>query len=383
MRILGIETSCDETAAAVAEGDLNSKRPLRLISSVVASSADLQAKYGGIVPEQAARQQLKAMIPTLWECLIKISPKSEIPNSKQSFREIQRHGEGIDVIAITVGPGLVGSLLVGVETARTLAYLWQKPIIPVNHLVAHLYANWIETENSLGSSLRGKTGILPEFPAIGLVVSGGHTDMVFMKDHRRLKLVGSTRDDAAGECFDKSARLLGLPYPGGPEIAKLAEEWRDKNHKLQSTKVKLNLFPRPLSDQENFDWSFSGLKTAVLRETRKVQAERGEGWTKDVPRLAAEVQEAICDSLIIKLQRAIVKFKPKSVLVAGGVAANKRLVEKLIQLNKGALWSLMVPPPKLCTDNGGYIAASAFYRYHPSHWRKVKVDAGLTITTSV
>lgn len=334
MRILGIETSCDETAAAVvANGQ-------EIISSVVATSADIHAKFGGIVPEEAARQQIKSIIPVIKESL-----------TASSIKEI-------DSIAITVGPGLIGSLLVGVETAKTLSYLWKKPIIPVNHLVAHIYANWINQNP-------------PPFPALALVVSGGHTDLVLLKKDCVIEWVGGTRDDAAGEAFDKSARLLGLPYPGGPAISTEAEKYISKN-----PRASLSYFPRPLVEEENFDWSFSGLKTAILRGVQKQ-----DNLKKETPRLAAEIQEAIVDVLVIKTQKAIDKYKPKSFLLAGGVAANKRLTEKFSQV-LGEV-EFRVPPPRLCTDNGAYIAAYAFYNYKPTSWKEIVPNPNLTITGQV
>jgi len=197
MNILGIETSCDETAAAVI------KDGTKILSNVVASSADMHAETGGIIPENAARQQIKSIIPVITSVLEKAKIGSE----------------EIDVIAVTSGPGLIGSLLVGIETAKTLSLLWDKPIIPANHLSAHIYANWISNKK------------VPEFPALALVVSGGHTDIVLMKDHGKLEWIGGTRDDAAGEAFDKTARLLGLPYPGGPAISAEAEKYMTKTLK--------------------------------------------------------------------------------------------------------------------------------------------------------
>ena len=227
LKILGIETSCDETAAAVIENGT------KILSNVVASSVDMHAETGGIIPENAARQQIKSIIPVISSALKKANV-----NKKD-----------IDAIAVTYGPGLIGSLLVGIETAKTLSLLWKKPIIPVNHLVAHIYGNWL-TEKGI-----------PKFPALALVVSGGHTDLVLMKKHGEMKWIGGTRDDAAGEAFDKSARLLGLPYPGGPAISAEADKYLANN-----SKAGLKFFPRPMISENNFDWSFSGLKTAVLNE---------------------------------------------------------------------------------------------------------------------
>lgn len=332
MKILGVETSCDETAAAVVE------EGTKILSSTVASSAAMHAKTGGVIPEEAARQQVRSILPVINEAL----------GDKE-----------IEAIAVTVGPGLIGSLLVGVETAKTLSFLWKKPLIPVNHLVAHIYANWLN-------------GSPPSFPALALVVSGGHTDLVLMRKHGVLEWIGGTRDDAAGEAFDKSARLLGLPYPGGPSIAAEAS-------KLSPAKVKLNLFPRPMVGEPNFDWSFSGLKTAVMRE---VAANKKKNTRQS---LAAEVQEAIVDVLVQKTLAAVKKFKPKSLLLAGGVSANTRLREKFeseIKKNNPNV-DLRFPPPNLCTDNAAYIASSAFFNFSPAPFKGVGVSPDLTIVGQV
>lgn len=342
MRILGIETSCDETTAAVVEDGK------KILSNVVASSAKMHEKTGGIIPEQAARQQVKSIIPVIEAAL----SQDMLDSSK------------IGSIAVTVGPGLIGSLLVGVETAKTLSLLWKKPVIGVNHLAAHIYANWLETDKE------------PVFPALALVVSGGHTDLVLMKDHGKLTWIGGTRDDAAGEAFDKAARLLGLPYPGGPAISKEAEK-----HLAKHPSTKLNFFPRPMMAEKSFDWSFSGLKTAVLRQTQnsknKIKKER----------LAAEIQEAITDVLVKKTLRAVKKYRPKSLLLAGGVAANNRLRKKfkLKVENLPASWRVdfRVPPPDLCTDNATYIASYAYFNYSPIPWQKVKVNPRLSIAGQV
>lgn len=360
MRILGIETSCDETAAAVVEDGT------KILSNVVASSAEMHAKTGGIIPEQAARQQIKSIIPVIDQSLT---------ISHQSL-------ENIDAIALTVGPGLIGSLLVGVETAKTLSFIWNKPIIPVNHLAAHIYANWLKVNKK------------PKFPALALVVSGGHTDLVLMKDHPskgrgKLSWIGGTRDDAAGEAFDKTARLLGLPYPGGPAISDEAEKFKVKN-----PNVKLKMFPRPMIDEDNFDWSFSGLKTAVLRKVKEQESKRVKEKLT-VPGLAAEIQEAIVDVLVEKTIRAAKLYKPKSLLLAGGVAANKRLREKfkLAISHQPLAIKFFVPPPKLCTDNATYIAAYANFNYprfakasrgeSPIPWKEIKAEPGLNIVGEI
>lgn len=348
MLILGIETSCDETAASLVENGT------KILANVVTSSAQIHAKAGGIIPEQAARQQLIWIIPVISEALKRGCGWSPQKNSPPP----------IDAIAVTIGPGLIGSLLVGIETAKTLAVVWKKPIVPVNHLVAHIYANWLKVE--------GKNNRHPLFPALALVVSGGHTDLILMKGHGKLLWIGGTRDDAAGEAFDKCARLLGLAYPGGPSISKEAEKFF-KNP--ESKKQKLNLFPRPLLKEKNFDFSFSGLKTAVLREVK------GESLSKKtIQRLAAEIQEAIVDSLIAKSIKAIKKYRPKSFLLAGGVAANKRLRNKFIfQIKNEILQVFHVPTSDLCTDNAAYIASFAFFNFKPKTLKKIIAKPDLTI----
>ncbi|MBI2600564.1 tRNA (adenosine(37)-N6)-threonylcarbamoyltransferase complex transferase subunit TsaD [Candidatus Daviesbacteria bacterium] len=311
--ILGIETSCDETAAAVLRQENNR---ITILSNVVASSADLQAKYGGVIPEQAAREQLKSIIPVIQESL-----------QVSGYR-----GQDINAIAVTYGPGLIGSLLVGVETAKTLAYIWNKPLIPVNHLIGHFYANWIGNSS-------------PKFPCLGLLVSGGHTDLVLFTSHGKYEYLGGTRDDAAGECFDKCARLLGYPYPGGPQIAKLAQKGDPKAFN----------FPRPMLNSKNLDFSFSGLKTAfanILKEDLRAKKED----------LAASLEAAIIDSLVIKTVKAAQKYEVEQIIVAGGVAANQELVRKLKVKSEKLKVKLHVPPPYLCTDNAAMIAAAAYYQ---------------------
>lgn len=335
MIILGIETSCDETAAAIVENGN------KILSNVVASSIEFHQKTGGIIPEIAAREQVKCIIPVIQKaienCRLKISD--------------------LDGIAVTSGPGLIGSLLVGVETAKTLAYTWQKPLIPVNHLQAHLYANWLIPEIEI-----------PKFPAIGFVVSGGHTDLILMKNHGKIKWLGGTRDDAAGECFDKCARLLKLGYPGGPAISQAAKEF---NPKKIDAKIKL---PRPMIKDDNFDFSFSGLKTAVLN---KVKEQEKEKIKINISQFAYEIQEAITDVLLAKTLRAIKKHRVKSIILAGGVTANPCLREKF----KSSILNskLFIPPPNLCTDNATFIATNAFFCYQPVPWQKVKADSSLEI----
>lgn len=337
MKILAIETSCDETAAAiVCDGQ-------KVLSNVVASSSEMHTKTGGIIPEVAARQQLTSIMPVIDEAISLAAISSD----------------EIDKIAVTTGPGLVGSLLVGVETAKTLTRLWGKPIIPVNHMMGHVYACWLNGQ--------------PIFPAMALVVSGGHTDLIYMKGHAEAELIGTTRDDAAGECFDKCARLLGLPYPGGPSVSMAANNFQSSNPNFS-----LRLFPRPMIDSKDFDWSFSGLKTAVLNKVNKVESLTKE----DVDMLAAEVQEAICEVLVKKSLRAAKQYMPKSFLLSGGVAANKKLREKFADEFSSSLTgiTLHVPEPSFCTDNAAMIGAAAYYIERSTDWKNVFVDPQLTTT---
>lgn len=338
MIILGIETSCDETAAAII------KDGKEILSTIIATSVDMHAKTGGIIPEQAAREQVKSILPVVNEAL-ETSHLTE---------------KDIDAIAVTVGPGLIGSLLVGVETARTLAWVWNKPVVPVNHLVGHIFANWLIST--------------PALPALALVVSGGHTDIVKIWDDYTIEWMGGTRDDAAGEAFDKSARLMGLGFPGGPAISKAAAL-----HHQTTPGVKL---PRPLLNDKGFDFSFSGLKTAVLREVTK-RKELNEWNTPSINQLAYEVQEAITDVLIQKTLRAVKETEINTLLVSGGVAANSRLREKFLeQIEKTKMdVQLHIPPPIFCTDNAAMIATAATYIYKPTTWEQITTDPNLTITS--
>lgn len=327
MTILGIETSCDETAAAVV------KDGAFVLSNIVASSQDIHQRYGGVVPEHAARAQLSSIIPVVHEALRKASVKKD----------------DINAISVTFGPGLIGSLLVGVETAKTLSVVWKKPIVPVNHLLAHFYAE-----------------PPPSFPWVGLLVSGGHTDLILSTDHGEWTYLGGTRDDAAGEAFDKTARLLNLSYPGGPAIADLAQRGNPAAFKI----------PRPMIDDDGLDFSFSGLKTAVSRITFAQHLDNQQRAD-----LAASIQEAIVDTLVAKVVRAVSLHHVEGVVVAGGVAANERLRQKLaLALSEIPRPSILhVPPPILCTDNAVMVAAFAHFNFHPVPWEKIDVEPNLSL----
>lgn len=336
MIILGIETSCDETAAAILQKD---QQRITILSNIVASSAALQAKYGGVIPEQAAREQIKAIIPVI----------------EESINDAQLTIAEIDAIAITQGPGLIGSLLVGVETAKTLSQVWQKPLIPVNHLIGHFYANWITNHLPGGvAPAAHPAGAIPQFPCIGLLVSGGHTDLVLFKNHGKYQYLGGTRDDAAGECFDKCARILGLAYPGGPEIARLAENGNPKAFNL----------PRPMIDTDDFDFSYSGLKTAVANLIHTSEVKKSDYTSEVKCNLSAAIEAAIVDPLVKKTIKAAKQFKVNQIIVAGGVAANDKLRSELqLSAKRYSLNAeIFVPQKFLCTDNAAMIAAAAFFQ---------------------
>lgn len=343
MRILAIETSCDETGVAIVEKTTNQDHVF-ITSTILASSLTLHAKTGGIIPEIAAREQVKGIIPCIDAVL----------------QETQSTPDSLDAIAVTYGPGLIGSLLVGIETAKTLSYLWQKPLIPVNHLIGHIYANFLATKESLPDHV--------QFPALALIVSGGHTDLVLMKNHGSFILLGGTRDDAAGEAFDKIGRLLGMPYPAGPIIEQKAKQGNPKSFN----------FPRPMINSEDFDFSFSGLKTAALREIQKHTEDEKQDETF-IANIASSVQEAIVAVLTKKTIDAAKKYHVASILLAGGVAANQRLRERLHKevSNQKLPMNIIAPQKSLCTDNGAMIGAAALYNYHPIDLNKIIVDPEL------
>jgi N6-L-threonylcarbamoyladenine synthase len=343
MKILAIETSCDETAAAVVVKNPK-ENYVKVLSNAVASSLDLHSKTGGVIPNIAAREQLKAIIPVI---------EKAIGNSKLKI-------EDIDAIAVTIGPGLIGSLLIGVETAKTLAYVWNKPIIPVNHLLGHIYANFIgkKTKNK-----KQKTKI--EFPAIVLLVSGGHTDLIYIEKHGSIKWLGGTRDDAAGEAFDKVGRLLDLPYPAGPIIEQISKRGDTSRF----------TFPRPMIGSKDFDFSFSGLKAAVMREVMKTK-NMDEKTKIDI---AASVQKSIIEVLVRKTLKAAKKYKAKSILLSGGVAANQKLRDafKLEIENWKLKIELFSPEKSLCTDNAAMIGAYAAFHPEKVGWEKVSANPEL------
>jgi N6-L-threonylcarbamoyladenine synthase len=319
MKILGIETSCDETAVALIEGKNGRVRELE---SLVASQIDIHAATGGVVPEVAAREHVSAIIPLVSTLLGKWNKKPKI-----------------DAIAVTSGPGLFSSLMVGVETAKALAFAWDVPLVAVNHIEGHLYSSSINSDASI------------KFPALALIVSGGHTELILMKGHGSYHLIGRTKDDAAGECFDKTAQMMGLGYPGGPAISKDALKGDPASFAL----------PRPMLKEKNFDFSFSGLKTAVLYTIRNLKLNIDD--PKVVADLAASTQAAIVEVLVEKTIRAARKLKVKTLIVGGGVAANDALRAELAARSKNELSGveLRMPQKRYTTDNAVMIAAAGYF----------------------
>ncbi len=329
MKIIGIETSCDESAAAVIEDG-------RVIhSNVIASQAEIHAQYGGIVPEIASRQHMIALMPVVQQAL-------EDANMKASE---------LDGVAVTYGPGLAGSLLIGVNAAKGFALANELPFIGINHLEGHIYASWLEDMNP-------EQGI--GFPMICLIASGGHTDLILMEGHGRYTLVGRTRDDAAGEAFDKAARVLSLGFPGGPAIQKASESSVGGEAR----------FPRP-NVKDSLDFSFSGLKSAVVRRAQeKNMYPPPEGVDLDaqeVANVAAAFQEAMVDSMVIRTLAAAKLHNVKGILLGGGVASNSLLRS---EMKRRSPLEVIVPKPALCTDNGAMIGAAAFYHLrHGNHFQ--------------
>ena len=362
MKILAIETSCDETGAAVVEKD--EKGLIKVLSNVIATSSSLHAKTGGIIPESAAREQIKFMIPVIVAALIESKNKAKL-SSGNKFKYAKHILTSIDAIAVTHGPGLIGSLLVGGETAKTLSFALNKPIIPVHHLLAHLYANFIGEISNFKFQISNI-----QFPFIGLIVSGGHTDLLYFKSHSNFKWLGGTRDDAAGEALDKIGRILGLPYPSGPEIEKRA-------NKIQGSTLK---FQSPLINSEDFDFSFSGLKTEVARF---IQEERDrlspEIGVTDLGNICYAVQEAIFDVLIKKTIRAAKLYKTWTILLGGGVSANQTLRKSFEQsiINNKLSMQIFSPLKEFATDNGAMIGAYALLNYKPVPWKRIKAQPDL------
>ncbi len=335
MVILGIETSCDETAAALVRDGVEE------ISDVLATSREFHEKTGGIVPEIAARKQVEYILQVI----------------SQTLEKANMAKDDVDAIAVTVGPGLIGSLLIGVDAAKALAFAWHKPLYPVNHLVGHIYANFVGQEDQI------------EFPALVLVVSGGHTDLVLMHGHGNLEYLGGTLDDAAGEAFDKTARLLGISQYklGGPKISEYAAKCTEN--------TLLHRLPRPKINDDDFDFSFSGLKTAVRRLV--------ETENPPVEVVACEFENAVVDVLIAKTIKAAQKFNVKSILLGGGVAANTQLRTRLQASADEIETKVYIPPLRLCGDNAIYIASAGFFNPLKRELVDIQADSSISIDTKL
>lgn len=327
MIILAIESSCDETACAVVRDGKD------ILANVISSQIDIHAQYGGVVPEVAARSHIEVIIPVI----------------EQALAEAKLTWDDIDVIATTRGPGLIGSLLIGTLTARTIAAIKNIPIIGVNHIIAHAFAAFL-TDNQ------------PDFPILALTVSGGHSALTMYNESLERTLIGETRDDAAGEAFDKVAKLLGLPYPGGPAIDKAAQGGDENKYKFPVARLSAE---RGSNTNDSYDFSFSGLKTAVLRQVQEITGHNPgdlslpksyELETQVVADIAASFQKAVVTALVRNTVRAVEEYKPASIVVGGGVAANKKLRSELASKLPNAIFV----PPVLCTDNAAMIGALAY-----------------------
>lgn len=312
MNILGIESSCDETSASIVQDGVKE------IATVVSSQIDIHKEYGGVVPEIASREHVKNITIVLEECLLKANMTMD----------------DIDAIAITYGPGLIGSLLIGMEAAKTLSFVHQKPLIPVHHIAGHIYANSLVHEM--------------KFPLIALVISGGHTELIYMKNHYSFQKLGGTLDDAVGECYDKVARVLNVPYPGGPLVDKMAHEG-NSSYSL----------PIPLQD-DSYNFSFSGLKSAVINLVHN-EEQRGNAIRPDD--LAASFQNVVVESITSKTMKALKDYDVHQLIVAGGVAANRGIRERLKVLCEENHVDCSFPPIEYCTDNAAMIAAAGYFAY--------------------
>lgn len=387
MNILSIESSCDETAAAIIHGGDNFDTHPTILSNVVVSQIDIFKAYGGVIPEIAARSHLEAILPVIHQAFA----DAGFTSTDDSGRT-QDDWSQIDYIAVTHTPGLLGSLLIGTLTARTLAIIHNKPLYAVHHLKSHVYANWLHSTSNSNSSTTVSApapeasprttsnssvddiNSMPQFPLLSLVISGGHTQILYMPSHNQFEIIGTTHDDAIGECFDKVAKILGLPYPGGPAVARAA------NGEIQSatgetTSVNPGDYTKytlPHPNVANLDFSFSGLKTAVLRTTQKVVDKPISFPSYELQHLltnqqkadlAASFQSTAIDILIEKLQKALEQYPAKSIVVAGGVSANQLLRQKMTSTFASSTDapSVFFPEPRFSGDNAAMVGAAAYY----------------------
>ncbi|MDD2766637.1 MAG: tRNA (adenosine(37)-N6)-threonylcarbamoyltransferase complex transferase subunit TsaD [Candidatus Moranbacteria bacterium] len=367
MHILSIETSCDDTAVALLDWN---GRDATVLAHTVSSQIALHTQWGGVVPALASREHMKNIVPVI----------------EETFSKSHLTKNDIDLIAVTEGPGLMPALLIGVSAAKTLALVWNKPLIGIHHIEGHIYANFlgkniaipntkylISNESPNSSHSKNQASLIKHqastFPLIALVVSGGHTQLVLMQKHFDYTILGETEDDAAGEAFDKVARLLGLPYPGGPEVSRRADTFR-KSHTKEEIEPLTKKFPRPMITADNFDFSFSGLKTAVLYYVKKHETEmRNESFIDET---CHEFQEAVVDVLVAKTKKALTMYSPKTFVIAGGVSANVRLREQLKQTIDSINLAVeplsekitfLTPEFAYSLDNAVMIGVAAAFRY--------------------
>jgi N6-L-threonylcarbamoyladenine synthase len=435
MKILAIETSCDDTCVAIIEAKGKNLPDFNVLSNVVSSQIKVHQKYGGVYPSMAKREHQRNLTSVLERAIKAVSNEQRIANNrsqtstwswKSDFGEKENgrltSGEGknrrlalnsrerviekilvreeylskalkrffekyskpdIDAIAVTHGPGLDPCLWVGVNLAKALSYMWGITLVPVNHIEAHILVNWLmlARQTDTNQNKANKLKIKNLFPAICLIVSGGHTQIILMQDIGKYKILGETRDDAAGECFDKTAKILGLSYPGGPIISKLAE----KAKKFQDTRTRnaeINL-PRPMLNQKNYDFSFSGLKTAVLYNFKSVSKPKRIS-KKYIGAMCSEIEQAILDVLIAKTIRASKEYKVRTIILGGGVASNKKLRQQLGRAIKKQLPQInyLKPAVKLCSDNAVMVGVAGYFGFlkgKTKNWKKIEAKPNLRI----
>jgi N6-L-threonylcarbamoyladenine synthase len=380
MIILGIDTSCDDTAIALLEVK-NGK--IKTLSNVVSSQVKVHQPYGGVYPTLAKREHQKNILPVLKKAysfrkktnyLDKKKEKTlasileREPSLLKDIKDFFRKNEvpDIDALAVTIGPGLEPALWVGINFTKALSFLWKKPVIPVNHIEGHLLSNAL--------NLKDIKEFKKRLPAIALIISGGHTQLVLIKKIGHYQIIGETRDDAAGECFDKTARILGLPYPGGPAIAKAGEK-----SERGAEELKISL-PRPMLQSQDYDFSFSGLKTAVLYDYKK-RAKKIKSSKKYINSMAREIEQAIIDVLIKKSLKAVKDYGLNNLMIAGGVSANKELRKQLKEKAKKSRIDLLSPPVALSTDNALMIALTGYWKKKEktNNYKKISAKANLRI----
>jgi len=384
MKVLAIETSCDDTSVALIKARKNKRASFDILSNIISSQIEIHKKWGGVYPTLAKREHQKNLIPVLEKALKRANEFKVLKKPKLQSKTVQKILERepdlledyqklipkiqkpkIDAIATTIGPGLEPCLWVGINFARALACSWNLPLIPVNHIEAHIYANYL-TEESEGFI----------FPAISLIVSGGHTQLILMENHGKYSLLGETRDDAAGECLDKIARILGLDYPGGPIIEEKALKFKKGGSKTQVD------LPRPMIHSKDYDFSFSGLKTAVLYDYKK-RSSKIRKSKNYIRQIAHESQQAIIDVLIYKTIKAAKNYRVKSIILGGGVVANNELRKQFKEQVKNEFPNLEIqmPSPNFCTDNAAMTAVTShFHLKERKEWKNIKAKANLKLT---